>query len=271
MSVAGKGWHSLAIDIDGRLIAKFPEGDEAETALRREVRLLAALRPHVTLPVPEMTLHEGPPLFSLHAKLPGVRLEHDDYLRLDDAQRRRLASDLARFFAELHTIPPPEMRAAGAEPVEWWDTRVETLEPVWNTLPADGAQPARETIAAYRQLAFDEADAVYGFFDAHGWNMAFDQDAGRLNGIFDFADSGFGPREREFVQVSLTHPELARLTLDAYEAIAHRRIDRKRVFLLTAAQRLSEYAGALENGEALELVRGFAVDWFRQTEIQPDP
>jgi aminoglycoside phosphotransferase (APT) family kinase protein len=271
MSVAGKGWHSLAIDIDDRLIAKFPEGEEAETALRREVRLLAALRPHVTLPVPEMTLHEGPPLFSLHAKLPGVRLEHGDYLKLDDGERRRLASDLARFFAELHALPAPVMRAAGAEPVEWWDTRIDTLEPVWNTLPADVVKPAHETIAAYRLLAFGESDAVYGFFDAHGWNMAFDRDAGRLNGIFDFADSGFGPREREFVQVSLTHPELARLTLDAYEAFAQRRIDRRLVFLLTAAQRLSEYAGALENGEALDLVRGFAVDWFRQNQIRPEP
>ncbi len=40
-SVAGKGWHSLAIDAGGRLIFKFPEGGEAEAALRREVLLLA--------------------------------------------------------------------------------------------------------------------------------------------------------------------------------------------------------------------------------------
>ena len=39
----------------------------------------------------------------------------------------------------------------------------------------------------------DPLGTVYGFFDGHGWNMAFDHARGRLNGIFDFGDSGFGP------------------------------------------------------------------------------
>ena len=268
MSVAGRGWHSLAIDIDDLYIAKFPQGVEAETALRREASLLAAIRPHVTIPVPALSLHENRVLFSLHPKLLGERLERDDYLRLSVPQRLRLASDLAGFFAELHALPVRAMREAGAADVEWWDTRPRTLEPVWQDLPPAIQHAARDALEGYERLALDPRADVFGFFDAHGWNMAFDHGEGKLNGVFDFGDAGIGPREREFVQVSLTHPELARLAIEAYEVATRSPLDRRKVFLLTAAQRLSELAGALESGESLSLIRSFAVDWFRQTEIR---
>ncbi len=268
MAVAGKGWHSLAISIDDRLIAKFPEGEEAEAALRREARLLVPMRSHVTLPIPDMTLHEGPVLFSLHRKIPGERVNPGDYMRLSSAARHRFACDLARFFAQLHDIPIATMRMAGADAVDWWDTRPETLAPVWAVLPDDVAATARRAIEDYSRLSVDRRNDVFGFFDAHGWNMAFDHERDRLNGIFDFADCGFGPPEREFVQVSLIHPELAGAVIDAYQDIARRRIDRRVIFLLGAAMRLSELAGALETGDNLEFVRSFAADWFRQTVLR---
>ncbi len=94
--------------------------------------------------------------------------------------------------------------------------------------------------------------------------MAFDHQEGRLKGIFDFADSGLGPPHREFVQISLIAPELAARTVEAYEARTGRVLDRRRVFLLTAAMRLSELAGAIETGEHVDGIRGFVLDWFEQ-------
>jgi hypothetical protein len=192
-TVAGKGWHSLAVEADG-LIFKFPEGDEAESALLREAKLLAAVRPLVTVAVPDMIIHPGPPMFSMHRKLPGRTLEPSDYPSLDDAARERLADDLALFFAELHAIEPSVMRAAGAEPVGWWDTRDDTLAPAWSVLPPQLRPEAEAAIRDYHVLGPDPLGEVYGFFDAHGWNMAFDRDAMRLRGIFDFADSGSARR-----------------------------------------------------------------------------
>jgi hypothetical protein len=109
-TVAGRGWHSIAVDVGGRFIAKFPEGAEAEEALRREASLLSAVRPRLTMAVPDMTIHEGPPLFSLHGKLPGGTLDGEGYARLDEEARRRLADDVALFLAELHAIEPAVMR-----------------------------------------------------------------------------------------------------------------------------------------------------------------
>lgn len=266
-AVAGKGWHSLAVEVDGRLIFKFPDGEEAEAALRREARLLAAVRPHLTLPVPRMALHTAPRLFSEHEKLPGGTLERAGYLRLRDAAKGRLAEDVATFLAELHAIDPAGMRDAGALPVAAWDTRDETLAPIWSLLPKDVAADAQAALRAYRDLGPDPLGERYGFFDAHDWNMAFDVGRGRLNGIFDFADSGFGPVHREFAPVSLVDPDLAARTVVAYERLAGRSLDRRRIFLQTAAIRLSELAGEAGAGGDIDWVRDLVLDWFSQRAI----
>ena len=262
VSVAGRGWHSLAVDVGGRLIAKFPEGSEAETALRREARILASVRPLLTMPVPDMTLFEGPPLFSLHPLLAGDVLERDAYRGLADAERDRLARDLAGFFADLHAIDPTVAQAAGAEAVGIWDTDEDTLSPIWESLPPDVGAQAMDAVAAYHDLGADPHGVVYGFFDAHGWNMAFDHAAGRLNGIFDFADSGFGPVHREFVPVSFIDPDLTVRTMIAYAARTGRRIDANRVHLLTSGMLASELAGAMETGVNEADTRQALVDWI---------
>lgn len=268
ITIAGSGWHSLALDADG-LIFKFPAGDEAEAALRREARVLRVLQPLVTMPVPRMTLHEGEFLFSAHEKLPGSTLEAAQYGRLSEAARDGLARDLALFFSELHAIPAAIMRDAGAEPIGVWDTADATLAPVWPTLPGSVRETARAAIAAYRALPSDPLGEVYGFFDAHGWNMAFDHDAGRLGGIFDFADSGFGPLHREFVQVSLISPDLAARTIRAYKVRTGRTIDPARVFLLASAMRLSELAGAMEaDADNVGFIRGLVTGWMQQRDVR---
>ncbi|WP_167514696.1 phosphotransferase family protein [Mesorhizobium intechi] len=267
-AVAGRGWHSLAVEVDGRHIFKFPQGEEAETALLREARLLGAVRPLVMTPVPDMRIHSGPPLFSMHGKLPGRTLEPADYAKLDDTARARLADDLALFFADLHAIDPCVMRAAGAEQVGWWDTQQDTLATVWPLLPPELRREAEAAIKAYHEVGPDPLGEVYGFFDAHGWNMAFDHDRLHLNGIFDFADSGFGPPHREFVQVSLIDPDLALRSMRAYEARSGNALDPRRVFLLAAAMRLSELAGAVETGEDVPMILDLAVGWLRQHAIR---
>lgn len=267
-TVAGRGWHSLAVDVGGRFIAKFPEGSDAEEALRREASLLAAVRPRLSMAVPDMTIHEGPPLFSLHGKLPGQTLDRHGYAKLDEAARRRLAGDIALFLAELHAIDKAVMRAAGALPVDWWDIEDATLAPVWPLLPEHVRGQAQAAVVEFRALTPDPLGEAYGFFDAHGWNMAFDHEQARLMGVFDFADSGFGPPHREFVQISLIDPDLAARTADAYEAKTDRALDRRRIFLLAAAMRLSELAGAIETGEHVDFIFGLVLGWFEQRALR---
>ena len=86
------------------MIFKFPQSDAATAALRREVALLRVIRPRLSVSVPDMTLFEGPPLFSAHRNLPGDHLPPDAYAALPEAANnwlgaRRWASSTPSFTA----------------------------------------------------------------------------------------------------------------------------------------------------------------------------
>ena len=236
------GWHSKAFEVGGRLVFKFPQGEDAERALRCEASILAAVRPHVTMRVPALRLHEGDPLFSEHAIIPGEHLETTHYEALPEQARQALGAALARFYAELHALDRGAMAAAGARPIERWldaDTIAIRALPL---LPDALHVFAGQTISGWRALPPDPHGETYGFFDGHGWNMAFDHAAGRLNGIYDFADSGFGPLHQDFIYSNFISPDLTARIVDGYERLTGRVLDRARIHLLTGVHRLWELA-----------------------------
>jgi hypothetical protein len=103
---------------------------------------------------------------------------------------------------------------------------------------------------------------VYGFFDGHGWNMAFDFDTLRLNGIYDFADSGLGSRHQEFIYTNLISPDLTERVVRAYETCTGLALDRRRIAILTGAHRLSEVAEVANDATHAPMIVQFAVEWL---------
>ncbi|MGK9167272.1 aminoglycoside phosphotransferase family protein [Inquilinus limosus] len=263
--VLAESWDSTAVEADGRLIFKFPRHEAAAQRLRKEA-LLAVSRPAVSLPVPDLVLVEGPPLFSRHTKIPGEHLLTAQYHQLPEEARWRLAEDLARFHAELHRLDPGRMAAAGAGPVEAWGTADDIRARALPALAPDLRAEAERVLAAYGQLPPEPQGTVYGFFDGHGWNMAFDHERQRLNGIYDFADSGIGPLHQEFVYSGFVSPDLTARIVSAYEVLTGRSIDRRRIAILTGAHRLWELAELAGDPEHLPMmVRSFA-DWAATAE-----
>jgi aminoglycoside phosphotransferase (APT) family kinase protein len=193
-----------------------------------------------------MTLHEGPPIFSAHRKLPGGHVTPDIYAGLAEEARDRLADSLGRFFADLHAIPTATAIAAGAGEVQRWLPPPDIARLALPLLPQALHRKAQAALDAYARLAPDPFGNIYGFFDGHGWNMAFDAERGVLMGIYDFADSGIGPLHREFVYPSLVSPDLTRRALTTYARHAGRTPDRARIALLTTVHRLFELAGAAD-------------------------
>jgi aminoglycoside phosphotransferase (APT) family kinase protein len=243
LTLLATGWDCIAIDVDDRLIFKFPRHAAAERRLVYEAGILAVVRSAaVTMPLPDLTLHPGPPLFSSHVKLKGEHLVTAQYELLPAGARQRLAAELALFYAELHAIPAPEVAAAGAGPVKPWPPADEIVARAWPILPTALRPYAERTMADWRQLAPDAHGTTFGFFDGHGWNMAFDHTVQRLNGMYDFGDSGFGPLHREFVYSNWTAPDLTERIVTEYEAITGRGLDRQRIDLLSGVLRLTELA-----------------------------
>lgn len=262
--VLGRGWHSLALEADGRLVFKFPRSREAQEALLREASLLSVIRPDIALDVPQMRIHRGPPLFSCHRKLPGAHLLPEGYAALSESRRQRLGDVLGRFYADLHRLDITRMREAGAVAVEAWQSVASVRAKALTRLPADLRRAAGPVVAAFEALAPDPLGETFGFFDGHGWNMAFDRRRGMLNGIYDFADAGIGPVHQDFIYSNFISSDLTGRIITAYQERTGRRIDRRRVDLLTAYHRLSELAQVEGDESLLGEMIGHVRAWLRR-------
>jgi hypothetical protein len=257
-------WDSVAVDVDDRLIFKFPRHEAAKKRLVAEASLLAVIRPAVTMPVPDLTLHLGPPLFSRHIKLKGEHLLTRQYELLPGGSRQRLAADMALFYAQLHSLRACDMKAAGARPIEAWLPPEDILKQAWPVLPSGLRRYAERTISAWQQLPPDPYGTTYGFFDGHGWNMAFDHTSNRLNGIYDFADSGFGPLHQEFVYSNWITPDLTARIVAEYEVLTGLALDRQRIHLLSGVLRLSELAQLAYDPDHAAAMMQTVADWAHQ-------
>ncbi|WP_375449736.1 phosphotransferase family protein [uncultured Devosia sp.] len=260
-SLLSEGWDSVAVDVDDRLIFKFPRNADAERALAMEARLLAAIRPVIATPVPDLEVFETPRRFSRHCKLKGEHLLTADYERLPDDDRQHLARAMAQFFAQLHRLERQVMADAGAKALEGWPHPDYVAERALPQLSGVDRALAERTLVAWQELPPDPLGEVYGFFDGHGWNMAFDHQRRRLNGIYDFADSGFGPLQQEFVYPSLVSHDLTARIIGEYEAMTGKALNRERINLLTGVLHLVEIAWALENPDMLATLLGFYRHW----------
>lgn len=185
----------------------------------------------------------------MHGKLKGEHLVTEQYDALGEADRRRLGRDLGQFYAELHRLDDDEMIAAGAGPVEPWQTAETIRAKALPALAADLRALAAETVMSFERLGPDPHGTTYGFFDGHGWNMAFDHAERRLNGVYDFADSGIGPLHREFIYSNFISPDLTARIAETYEELTDRTLDRNRIAVLTGMHRLSELAELVDDPE----------------------
>ncbi|MDC7743724.1 phosphotransferase family protein [Rhizobium binxianense] len=259
--LAAKSWDSLAVDVDDTLIFKFPRHPGAERALVKEAALLDIIRPSLSIAVPDMHIHDGPPIFSSHAKLEGEHLIADDYDALGEGDRQHLAEDLARFYAELHVLDADRLRSAGAGPIEAWQSPDAVRTKALPLLPPEIGSFAQAVISDFEALPPDPHGKTYGFFDGHGWNMAFDHAHRRLNGIYDFADSGFGPLHQEFIYSNFISPDLTARIVSAYEMLTGRKLDRRRIAILTGFHRLSELAELADDPAHVELMVRNVATW----------
>lgn len=265
-NVVGSGWDSVALECDG-WIFKFARHDAALVRLQREVSVLAFLRPRVTMTLPQMVWHDGPQPFSQHRKIPGRSLEAADYEALDEGRRNALATRMAQLYAELHALPLNRMQAAGAVAVDPWMAPDDILAGAEPLLPKKLVPFLKRTVKAYRKLAISGDELIYGYFDGHGWNMAFDHSTGMLNGVFDFADSGFGSRHRDLSYSNWISADLTLRIISRYKVLARREINRDLVMLYSSALRLAELAqGDLPPAQAVASV----VNWAKALESLPN-
>lgn len=251
------GWDSLAVQV-GDTLFKLPRTGEAAARLRREpvnIAIVAGAVPDLALP--HMSLSETPRLMSQHRLVPGTMVDPAAYHRLTEPARERLAATLARAMVALHRLDPGEAEAAGAVALPPWPAAATLFDAARTVL--DPPLLARVAEALGRVAVADPDMVVFGHFDTHGWNMAYDTAADRLVGLYDFGDSGLGPRHRDLSYPSFVSPDLTARIVRHYEAGGGRPVDLGRVYDLHTVLRVMEVVNA---GEAPAPFIWALTDWF---------
>jgi Phosphotransferase enzyme family len=185
-------------------------------------------------------------------------------VRLLEVIRPRVGMAVAGIYADLHAIDRALMAEAGAEPVPAWPSGDRLRETALPFTPDMLKEQAGALTRHWDTLGPDPHGNVYGHFDGHGWNMAFDHTAQKLNGIYDFGDSGIGPLYQEFIYTNFISPDLTARIIGAYEARTGQVIDRRRMDDLTGVHRLMEVAGAAKTQGDLDGMLENLSSWLQR-------
>ncbi|MEM1165431.1 MAG: phosphotransferase [Planctomycetota bacterium] len=231
------GYDNFALDF-GPHIVRIPGSADSLRCLRVESRVCERLRVD-GLDTSRPTLVEGLYPFSWHIKIPGVPFLPERHEAMSEHQRADAGKKLARLFAALHAIPVDEARTLGVVDLPPRREYAELLGAAEPSVPAD----LHAWLVGLAPEFDDETHTstpIVGCFDAHPWNLAFDDGTGVLAGAFDFADVAIGQRVLDFMPVCTISPDLARRAAMSYEDVTGVHIDTRRAELELVRSELTD-------------------------------
>jgi aminoglycoside phosphotransferase (APT) family kinase protein len=222
----GEGCDSVAFEVNGEWVFRFPKSEETAAQFAVEARLLSRIAPRLPLPVP-VFLFSGEPsavfprAFCGYRKLPG-----EPAIRLPpaDVPFGSLAIPIARFLIALHAVPIEIAIEAGVprqplrEAVE--ELRDEALADLSRVGEADAAAPV-EVWRAFLDAAPDGGrarGAVLLHNDFAAEHLLFDSASRAITGVIDWSDVAIGDPAFDFA--GLFHwggAAFARAVAAAYE------------------------------------------------------
>ncbi|HEX5501498.1 MAG TPA: aminoglycoside phosphotransferase family protein [Thermomicrobiales bacterium] len=202
-----EGWDSVAVEVDGALVFRFPKRAEVAEWLAWEIRLTAALGPVLPVPIPRFT-HVAPAAggrlpFAGYPKLGGVRLDRAPEL-LDD--HPALGAQLAAFLTALHRFPRERAVACGVPDTTWpgWVARWEALRdevmPAADPLltVAERAAAARRWAAFLAELRARDVAVTPVHHDLAAEHVLVAPDGARVTGVIDWGDAMIGDPALDF-------------------------------------------------------------------------
>lgn len=239
-NVLNVGCDNFAIDF-GDIMVRLPRDEEALHALKFESTVCKYINvPSLQTPKTQLVDAEYP--FSWHKKIPGGYFLTKDYESLNIGHKDKVAGQLADFLMAFHSLSIDEMRAVGADDRDNYVSSSYMRENA-HIVPDDIKDHFENFIKTYEGLSVSETDRVFGYFDAHGWNMAFNHETGQLIGLYDFADAGIGDVNQDFNPINTISQDLVKQVIQKYEVVSGKSIDIFKVNFYTV---LAEYSDFFE-------------------------
>lgn len=233
------GWENVVLDTPDGWIVRFPRDEDV--ALDREVALLARLAGRLPVPIPRVVRTGRTSRFMVYRRLDGAPLDPTAFEVAPPLVRDRVAADLARFLAAMHSaVTADEIAELGVPPVA--DDAFRSLDP--RALPKQLQDRYAAVRADFDRRLRSGRHRVLLHNDFHAGNLVLDAPLGRLAGVWDFSCVSTGDPSLDF-RYLCSHPELATRTASAYAARTGLEID---LGLASSALTLEGVSDALEEG-----------------------
>ena len=205
----GEGCDSVAFEVNGTWVFRFPKRADVEQQLSVETKLLRWLRLGGSpIPVPAFGFDgrpsdEFPRHFGGYAKLKGIPANR---LNPSGIAFERLAPELGRFLSWLHGLPADEVLAAGVADERGHDVIAEVRDEVLEEFPV-----------LLRVIPDAPVDAWHAFFDGAlslprpgpsafalvhndlaAEHVLVDDTGAHVTGVIDWSDAAIGDRALDF-------------------------------------------------------------------------
>jgi aminoglycoside 2''-phosphotransferase len=197
------GLNNLVVMVGDEWVCRFPRTEVSRDYLRREALLLSVISRYVGDVVPEFTSSSNTD-FVAYRMLPGKPLYRHDLLRLNDKLQDQFAADLAEFLNQLHSVPSKALEAAGfpsppmispAAVHEQWtrrldEIRFELFPHLWADQHAYIEDLFAPVITGHLDMAAYLPVLIHN--DLASYHLLSDPQTGRLTGVLDFGEAGWG-------------------------------------------------------------------------------
>jgi aminoglycoside 2''-phosphotransferase len=252
-AIDGAGQHNDVVIVNEAIVFRFPRAQEGLQRLPPAVAILRALQGRTMLPVPRPIYRSKEwrmqgEAFTGYPLLAGAPLTAEAIEAIhDEATLRDLASQLAHFLRELHSVPqgmiditlPPLYGAS------YWRQMYQEIQEKLFPAMAPGA---RGEVAAHFETyltmpaAFDYTPVlIHGDFGAG--NILWDPETLEITGVIDFDAAGWSDPAIDIAAISCLSENLSALMIEASPDMAAIR------------QRAEFYRGAFAPQEALQGLR----------------
>lgn len=252
------GWDNVVAEINKLFIFRFPknfDGSEYRGIGKnfdREIKILNFLNGKISLAIPKIEFIGKTFAYTGYKKIPGDDLTQEVFGSLNEKQKEKLIFDLANFLREIHNaIGIEEARAMGvddANPMFYFDL-------IKDKLPRKINDPRvfdfiDRMCGECEEMTKEKTETVFLYNDLHTENMAFDAEAKKLNGIFDFGDTMIGDINMDFSPLYRFDPYFMKAVAENYQKLTNRTLNLRRMIVYGRINELSDLTEFIDQPES---------------------
>lgn len=236
----------LVLVVNDEWIFRFAKHDDARAHMHAEVALLKVLENKISIAIPQVAYYFPQSYCFGYRKIKGVSLVKELYHSLNDAQKKQLWNDLARFMVKLEkSISIADARKIGLLNANW---PMKSLDLKKKLAHLEGALKTtfNKFIDRYTLLEKDAELVAVMHNDLHADNILIDDKTGKLIGIIDFGSTAIGSIYHEFRYLHLIDLSLVAQVVEAYSKMSGTQLNMQDAYAYCLATEFSRLVQAQE-------------------------